>query len=121
MNVRLLDINSEKKGHRRVSSISDGKSKLPGLKINSKDNEDGSQSPNSNKVKVKELSKVYKLNIGNIDELNERYQLLTNKIHKRDSYKDNYMIKNQSIQNNNNSYLENGVNNGKYYKHEEEH
>ena len=75
INIRLLEI-----GYRKASSILDGKSKLPGLKMNLKDNEDGLPSPN---IKTKDLSKVYKLNIGNIDELNERYQLLTNKIQEK--------------------------------------
>ena len=111
--IRLLEINGERNGHRKLPSILDGKSKPSGARININliDNEDGSLLADSNKTKMKELSKVYKVNIGNIDELNERYQLITKKIQKRDKYKENYMVKNQSIQNNSNNYLDDGVNN----------
>ena len=47
---------------------------------------------------MNELSKIYKVSIGNIDELNEKYDHLANKIPKKDKYKGNYMVKNQNIE-----------------------
>jgi NIMA (never in mitosis gene a)-related kinase len=96
-------------------------SKLPALR--NRENGDA-QSPipsvAPNKGKLKELSKLYKVNIGNIDDLNERYQQLGSKpVAKRDRQKENYMVKNQSTQGNGNadSYLDNAVSGVKYSKH----
>jgi NIMA (never in mitosis gene a)-related kinase len=76
-----------------------GVSKLPPLKGND-------HSPHVGKTKLKELSRVYKVNIGNLDELSDKYNVGPKPLHKREKYKPDYAQKHPG-QGSSNHYLDN--------------
>ena len=80
-------------------------SKLPA--INSKPTDYSSNIPNIGKNKLKELSKVYKVNIGNLDETSDKYSIASRPIHyQRNKYRPEYLFKNAGSSNN---YLDSGL------------
>jgi len=78
-------------------------SKLPPL------NKGPDHSPHAGKSKLKELSKVYKVNIGNLDELSDKYNA-PKPLHKREKYKPDYAQKHPG-QGSTNHYLDSALNN----------
>jgi serine/threonine protein kinase len=78
-------------------------SKLPPLK-------GPDHSPHVGKSKLKELSRVYKVNIGNLDELGDKYNVAPKPLHKREKYKPDYAQKHPG-QGSSNHYLDSALNN----------
>jgi len=76
-------------------------SKLPPLTKNT------DHSPQVGKSKLKELSRVYKVNIGNLDDLGDKYNVAPKPLHKREKYRNDYGMKGGAS----NQYLDSALNN----------